>query len=403
MGFLQGMFAGGHAVSNHDHFLGGGFGRLTHAGTVVSPHNALALTAVYSCIGIISDSQAQLPVAVIQTTRKNGKTQKTKILQHPIARIYNTQPNPFMTSMTLRCQIQAHALSWGNGYAEIQRDQAGTPIALWPLLPDRTWLRKRDGEVWYETTVGGQLFRIEAADMLHILGMSFDGLVGHSPLTIAREAVGLGLALEEFGAKFFGNDMKSGGFLTHPGKLSQQAQENILESMERNQGGLTNAHRLKILEEGLTFTPNTIPPEDAQFIKTREFQVEEIARLYRVPLFMIQSQAKDTSWGTGIGQQSLGFLRYTQNPWIIRWEQETDRKMLTPRERMNGLGIKHNVSALLRPDSEGRQKFYTAARKRETGWLLLNEVRELEDLNPIDQSEYDAQFPAKTTRVEASP
>jgi len=290
----------------------------------------------------------------------------------------------------VRNTAQSHALLWGNAYAEIGRTNGGEPVDLFPLLPDRTVVeRDRERQTHqYRTNVDGRHVTLPADRVLHIPALGFDGLVGYSPIWMARQAVGLGLAMEEFGAKFFSNDMKSGGYLKHPGRLSEEAQRNIKESMER-QGGLDNAHRLKILEEGMDFQQVTIPPEDAQFISSREFQTEEIARLYRIPLFMLQSHAKDTSWGTGIAQQSLGFVRYTLEPWLQRWEQELNRKMLTRREREQGFYLKHNVNALLRADTETRANVYERALDPETGWMLRNEVRGLEDLNNITQAEWE--------------
>lgn len=374
MGFLSRLFAGDFSVRGDDHWLTRAVAPITFAGTAVSETTALTLSAVYSAVSLISDALAQLPIDVVKTER-----QRSVPIAHDVQRVFGTQPNEFMTSFTLRNTSQAHALLWGDSFSEIQRTEGGDPIALWPLLPDRTVVRRWNGGIWYETTINGRVHKILAENILHVPALSFDGIQGLAPIRLARQAVGLGLGLEEYGARFFGNDSKSGGFLKHPGKLSFEAQENIRKSIEQ-QAGLTRAHRLKVLEEGMEFQNMTVPPEDAQFIKTREFQVEEIARWYRVPLFMLASHAKDTSWGTGIAEQSLAFLRYTLAPWIIRWEQEVNRKMFTEAEQADGIGIKHNVTALLRPDSKGRSEFYTKALNPQTGWMTRDEVRDLENL-----------------------
>jgi HK97 family phage portal protein len=230
--------------------------------------------------------------------------------------------------------------------------------------------------------------------VLHIAGLGFDGLVGYSPIRMAKNAIGLGLALEAFGSRFFSNDAKSGGFLEHPNKLSPDAHKRITESMQ-SQGGLDNAHRMKILEEGMKYHAVTIAPEDSQFLASRTFSVEEIARLYRVPLHLLQSQSKTTSWGSGIAQMTLGFLQHTLAPWLARWEQALTARLFTEEERRAGYSVRHNVNALLRADPVQRAQFYTAALNPSTGWMSRNEVRALEDLNPDDvENAATAQPPA---------
>jgi HK97 family phage portal protein len=380
MSFLAKLFAtsGSDAVSSDNHWMFRTFSP-THAGTRVGEHNAMTLPVVYSAVGIIADSVAQLPIAVMWAA--DGKREERR--DHAASQVLSNRPNPYMMPFTLRGTIQSHALLWGNGYMEIQRDGAGRPIGLWPLLPDRTDRWSPNPAEGYRTTINGSMEHLPVENVVHIPALGFDGLRGYSPVWMARQAVGLGLALEEFAGKFFANDAKSGGFLEHPAKLSEEAKEKIIESMDR-QGGLTNAHRMKVLEEGMKFHQTTIPPEDAQFLESRNFQIEEIARLYRVPLHMLMNQSKDTAWGSGIAQMMLGFLTFTLAPWIIRWEQELSAKLLTAKEIADGYYLKFNVSALLRGDATARQAFYTAALSPQTGWMSRNEVRALEDLNPDD-------------------
>lgn len=366
------------------------FGGRTFAGTWVDEQTALTVSAVFRAVALISEAVAMLPIDVFQRVaegdRPGAPTIRVEHPDHPAARLLR-RPNQHMNSVDLRSAVQSHALQYGNGYVEVQRNQGGEPIALWPLFPDRTRPQPvtAGGErvIVYRTMVDGKPFDVQPPDVAHVRGLGFDGIRGYSPLALARQGIGLAKALEEFGAKFFGNEARSGGFLEHPGKLSPEAHKNLRESMEA-QGGLDNAHRLKILEEGMKYNAITIAPEDAQFLLTRSFQVEEIARLYGIPLHMLQSHAKSTSWGSGIAQMSLGFLIYTVAPWLVRWEQELETKLLTEEERRGGYFIKHNVNALLRADAATRAKFYTAALNRATGWMSRNEVRALEDLNPDD-------------------
>lgn len=390
MSLASSLFAvsfGGSQSSSGDGWISQGLfgvvGGPTYAGVAVDEQRALKFTAVYRSVALISEAVAMLPIDVMQRIGNRREDRS----DHPIA-ILLKNPNPLMTAFDLWCAVQAHSLQYGNGYLEIQRTQGGTPIALWPLLPDRTRPTTMeagfdDRRVVYQTVVSGKFFKILPADVVHIHGLGFDGLRGYSPIQLARQGVGLALGLEEFGAKFFGNDARSGGFVEHPGKLGAEAQKNLQDSFEA-QGGLKNAHRIKVLEEGMKFNATTITPEDSQFLLTRSFQVEEIARLYGIPLHMLQSQAKSTSWGSGIAQMSLGFLIYTLQPWLTRWEQELGRKLLTKGERADGFFIRFNVNALLRADAKTRADFYEKALDTAAGWMGRQEVRALEDLNPDD-------------------
>lgn len=391
MGLAAIIFGPGQSSSSPDGWISA-VNPPSHAGPAVSEHGALQLTSVYAGVGVIADAVAQLPIDVYQ---KQGD-QRIERPEHPVS-VLLSEPNPYVGAFTLRNTIQGHTLLWGNGYLEVQRTNEGRPVALWPMLPDRTAIDRVeiDGAPRYRYRTSlpdGTQAMLDPADVIHIPALGFDGLRGYSPIWLARQAVGLGLALEQFGAKFFANDAKSGGFLSHPGKLGPEAHARLREQMNA-QGGLSNAHRMKILEEGMTYTATTIPPEDAQFLMTRTFQVEEIARLFRIPLHMLQSQSKTTSWGTGIGQMSLGFLIYTLAPWLVRWEQELARKLFTEVERRSGFYVKHNVAALLRGDPATRSQYFERALKKETGWMEKNEVRALEDLNPLEEDEAAATPP----------
>ena len=359
------------------HSLGG---RQTDSGVHVSEFNAVTLPAVYASVRLIADAIAMLPIKVC---RQNGD-QTQIITDHPAHRILNRRPNNRMTAFTYRSTLLHHTLLWGNGYSEVERTNGGVPQSLWLALPDRTYPELRaDGSLVYNTTIDRETKTLEPDDVLHIPALGFDGIVGYSPVSIARQAIGLGLAMEEFGAKFFGNDAKSGGFLKHPSKLGPEAIKRLRDSWDA-QSGLSEAHRPKVLEEGMEFVQTTINPEDAQFLESRDFQVADIARIYGVPLHMIQSVSGSTSWGSGLEEMSLGFVRYTLDPWMIRQEQEWNQKLFTERERDQGYYVKHDTSEILRGDADARSQFYTRALDPQTGWMRRNEVRDLEDLNPDD-------------------
>ena len=370
---------------------GGGFfhaigGPRTQAGVNVSEFNAVTLPAVYASIRIIADAISMLPVKV---ARQVDSDRTEYHPEHPAHLLLNQAPNSRMSAFTYRNTLLHHMLGWGNGYSEIQRTAGGRPVALWLALPDRTWPELQpNGDLRYNSTINGQPEDLDPSDVLHIPALGFDGIVGYSPIAVSRQSIGLGLAMQEFGGKFFANDSKSGGFLKHPKVLGEQAQKNLRSSFTR-QGGLDQSHIPKILEEGMDYVPTTINPEDAQFLESREFEVAEIARIFGVPLHMIQSVNGSTSWGSGLEEMSLGFVRYTLAPWMTRQEQEWNLKLLTDREREQGYYIKHDVQDLLRGDAKARAEYNTKALDPKTGWMTENEVRNREDLNPVDEQRQD--------------
>lgn len=376
-------------VSDHRHWLvraiGGGRSK---AGPSVSEYTAMQLPVVYAAVSIIADTVAQLPLNLM---RKRADGRGADVADdHPLQEVLHDSPNDHMSSSTWRSTVQHHVLLWGNGYSELEQNGRGETVAIWPLLPDRTMPRKDpEGVLRYRSNIAGRSHEIPAERVVHIPALGFDGYVGYSPLAKAREAVALGLAMEEFGAKFFANDAKSGGFLMHPGRLSDSARANLTNSPDKRtdaaaglqrQGGLDNAHKVKLLEEGMKFISTTIPPEDAQFLGSREFQIAEIARIFRVPLVMLSSHEKTTSWGTGIEQLMIGFVQWTIQPWVVRWEQELNRKLFTAAERHAGYVVKFNLNALLRGDMNARANFYEKMIRNKI--MVPNEAREKEDMNP---------------------
>ena len=362
-------------------------GAKTATGEVVDQQNALGLSAVYRCVAILAESEAQLPIDV---GYKEG-AKRISESDHPLDYVLNIRANEFMSAFTFRSTIMRHAVTWGNGYAEIQRDGMGNVVALWPLLPDRTWcasaIRNDRACRVFQTIIDGVAYELPYDKVLHIPALSYDGFTGQGPVELARESLGLSLALEKHGSKYFKHELQSGGWIGVPHKLSDTARDNLRASVEA-QGGLERAHRVKVLEEGAEFHASILPNDDAQFLETRQFQVAEAGRWFGIPLHMLGSETGATSWGTGITQISLGFVRYTMQPWLLRWEQEMDYKLLSPTERALGFYVKHNLEALLRGDPEARANYYTAALNPQTGWMHEDEVRALEDLNPLDEERY---------------
>jgi len=213
-------------------------------------------------------------------------------------------------------------------------------------------------------------------DVLHIPGLGFDGLVGYSPIAMAKNAIGMAIACEEYGAKFFANGAAPGGVLEHPGTVKDPAR--IRESWQNTFGGSANANKVAVLEEGMKYTPIAISPEQAQFLETRKFQINEIARIFRVPPHMVGDLEKSSF--SNIEQQSLEFVKYTLEPWVIRWEQSISRSLLS-RDEKKQYFVKFNLEGLLRGDYQSRMNGYATA--RQNGWMSANDIRELENLDRI--------------------
>ena len=282
-----------------------------------------------------------------------------------------------MTSFVFRETLMGHLLLWGNAYAQIIRDGRGRVLGLYPLLPSKMLVNRTDqGILFYQYEKDGRTYFLPDTDVLHIPGLGFDGLVGYSPVAMAKNAIGMAIATEEYGAKFFANGASPGGVLEHPGVVKDPGK--IRESWNAVYQGSGNAHRVAVLEEGMKFQPIGIPPEQAQFLETRKYQLNEIARIFRIPPHMIGDLEKSSF--SNIEQQSLEFVMYTLDPWVIRWEQAISRALFSDSEKRQYF-VKFNVDGLLRGDYQSRMNGYAVG--RQNGWLSANDIRELENLNRI--------------------
>jgi phage portal protein, HK97 family len=358
----------------------------TTSGKSVNEFTAMQTTAVYSCVRILSETVASLPLHIYRY-KANGKE---RVYDHPLYHILHDEPNSEMTSFVFRETLMSHLLIWGNAFAQVIRDGAGRVVALYPLLPNKMDVgRDKNGEIYYtytRTTDENPNFKdygtvvLRKQDVLHIPGLGFDGLVGYSPIAMARNAVGMTIACEEYGASFFANGANPGGVLEHPGVLKDP--KKVRDSWNEVYRGTNNAHKVAVLEEGMKYQQIGIPPEEAQFLETRKFQINEIARLYRIPPHMVGDLEKSSF--SNIEQQSLEFVKYTLDPWVIRWEQAMQRSLLLPREK-NEYFIKLNVDGLLRGDYQSRMNGYSVG--RQNGWLSANDIREMEDMNQISNEE----------------
>lgn len=362
------------------------FGRTT-SGKPVNERTAMQTTAVYACVRILAEAVASLPLHVYEYQDDGGKK---LVHDHPLYYLLHDEPNPEMTSFVFRETLMSHLLIWGNAYAQIIRDGAGRVLGMYPLLPDKMEVQRDDkGNIYYVYSRNSDEnptfkeygnIKLKAEDVLHIPGLGFDGLIGYSPIAMAKNAVGMTLACEEYGASFFANGANPGGVLEHPGVLKDPSK--VRESWNSVYRGVSNAHKIAVLEEGMKYQQIGIPPEEAQFLETRKFQINEIARLYRIPPHMVGDL--DKSSFSNIEQQSLEFVKYTLDPWVIRWEQSLQRSLLLPGEKGKYF-IKLNVDGLLRGDYQSRMNGYAVG--RQNGWFSANDIREMENMNPIPDEE----------------
>jgi HK97 family phage portal protein len=362
-------------------FLGG-----SSSGKNVNERSAMQMTAVYSCVRILAEAVAGLPLHLYRYTDKGGKE---KAVDHSLYRLLHDEPNPEMSSFVFRETLMTHMLLWGNAYAQIIRNGKGEVIGLYPLMPNKMTVdRDEAGRLYYTynrsnddaPTMKGSTVVLKPTDVLHIPGLGFDGLVGYSPIAMAKNAIGMAIACEEYGAKFFANGASPGGVLEHPGTIKDPAR--VRDSWNSVYQGSGNSHRIAVLEEGMKYTPIGISPEQAQFLETRKFQINEIARIFRVPPHMVGDLEKSSF--SNIEQQSLEFVQYTLRPWLVRWEQGITRSLFSEDEKPF-LFVKFNVDGLLRGDYASRMTGYATA--RQNGWISANDIRELEDMDPIPSEE----------------
>ena len=351
-------------------------GHLSNSGVDVDEETALKISAVYACVKVISETIASLPLNLLKELT-NGDSEKAK--QHTLYSVLKDVPNSEMSSFTFREMLMTNLLLWGNAYALIKRNKLGEIIELYPLK-SKNMIVERDAVTnhikYIYTNNKGITKTYTPKQVLHIPAFTFDGVLGVSPITYAREAMGLALATEEFGARFFGNGARPGGVLEHPGTVKDPAK--LRDSWNKVYQGTANSHRVAVLEEGMKYHEIGMSPEDSQFLQTRSFQLTEICRIFRVPPHMIGDLSRSTF--SNIEHQSIDFVVHTIRPWLVRWEQAIARSLLTEEERTIYYA-KFNVDGLMRGDFNTRMSGYAIA--RQNGWMSANEIRALEDMNRI--------------------
>ncbi len=346
-------------------------------GIVVNEDNALSYSAVWAAESLISSGVANLPLVLYL---KDGKGGKERYEKHNLYRLLHDRPNPEMSSFSFREALTGHALSYGNGYAEIERDGANRPVALWPISPDRIKPFRHQGELYYEVYngSGNNPTILHSMNVIHIHGFSFDGITGYGVIQKMRESIGLGLAAETFGGTFFGNGTQFGGIFKHPTRLTEGARKNFIESMNARHQGPQNAHKFMVVEEGMEFSKLGVDPDHAQFLETRIFQLDEVARWFNVPPHKLKNLLRSTN--NNIEHQNLEYYIDCLSPWTNKWDQELEYKLIAPSER-NLQEIEHVTEGLLRADMAGRGTFFQA--RFNTASMTPNEIRKIENQNPI--------------------
>lgn len=356
-------------------FLGG---QPTSAGIHVTEEKSLTLPAVWSAVTRISSTVSSLPLHVYQRDSEG----KQKAPNHPLYPLLHDSPNPLMTAMQFRRTLTAHVLLWGNGYAWIQRNPRGQVEALWPLPPDSTTpqLTEVDGQprIIYHTVLFGQTKTLMDYEVLHIAGLGYDGIRGYSVIGMEREAVSLGLSMQTLAGRLMGNNAIPPTVLVHPGSLSPEAQRNLVKAWREDYGG-PNQGKIGVLSEGIEIKQLSMPLKDAEFLAQRNYTVADIARIFNIPLSMLEGSDKAATYASS-EQFNLWYIQHTVRPWLITWEQAISLRLFTDQERKTYFA-EHSIEGLLRGDSQARAEFYS--KMFSIGAFSINDIRELENMNDI--------------------
>jgi len=358
------------------------WGSTSQAGVAVNAQTAMQSAAVYSCVQVLAQSIGMLPLCVYAI---DDAGIRRRARHHRLWALLQDQPNSFQTAVEFFEMMSAHLCLRGNAYALINRNAKGQILELIPLHPDQVSVQMQtDYRLRYACTLeGGQRMALATGDVFHVRGLTLNGWLGISPIAYAREAIGLAMATERFGAMLFRNGAKMGGVLEHPGKISKEAADRLRSSFDEAHSG-ENAHRTAILEEGLKWSKVSMTADDSQFLETRKYQRSEIAAIFRVPPHMIGDLERATF--SNIEQQSLEFVNFTLMPWLHRIEKAIRRDLLTPAERTRMMA-RFNVGNLLRGDAAARAAYYQSGIQQ--GWMTRNEARHAESdlgvmLNPLE-------------------
>ena len=352
-------------------------GAASSSGVHVNASSALKYTPFWAAVRIISGTLGACPFKTFEHLKAGGKR---PVPEHPAYTLLHDRPNDYMDAITFKETRQAHVLCYGNGYAEIQRDGGGRPVALWPLLPDKTTRKMTPkGTPYYEVrTPDNQTVTLADENVLHVKGLGFDGYTGYDVVTFHREALGYGMAVKEFGSRFFSNGASPGGVLEHPNTLGKPALEHLKESWNAQHQGLSNAHRLQILEEGMKFHETGVDPKKAQALEVQKWTVDDCSRIFQIPPHKLGSM--EFSKYNNVEQLNIDFYCTTMLYWFCKWEQEVDYKLFMPSER-GRIFAEIIADAVLRGNIKDRYEAYGIG--RQWGFLNINDIHAKENMNPI--------------------
>lgn len=356
-------------------------GSQTAAGISITEQSALTNLDVLTCVSIISSALAALPLPVYRRLPNGGKERARK---HPLYRLLQDQANPEMTSFMFRETLQAHLLTWGNAYAVVERDAINDPLALWPLLPDRTYAFRRDGELYYYSRIekeanGSQTGRtFPARDVMHLRGLGFNGLTGYSVIGYMAEAIGTAVAQEQYAARFYSNNAQPPAFITTGRAMNPDEIKALAATWNSGHKGVDKAWQIGVLEQGMDIKSIGMPLQDAQFLETRKYNSAKIAGFFRVPPDMLGDPEKSGPYGVGIEQRQIGFVTFTLQPWATRWEQQINKDLLL-RVRDQDYFAEFLLDALKRGDLTSRGNYYNQGWGK---WLTTDDIRDLENQNP---------------------
>lgn len=361
--------------------------RTTATGVSVTNNTALNCVPYFAGVRLYAETMGQVPLIEYRRLAR-GKERAT---DQAVYYLLHDEPNPEMSAQSMKEALEAHKVSWGNAFAEIDWDMdSGVPRALWPLRPDKMQVGRDSVTkklIYVYTLPDGQKVILPDWRVWHMPGVGFDGIIGYDSVYLAREAIGMAMAMEEYGARFFSNGAAPSGVLEHPNKLSKEAQDRLRGSWNEMHQGLSNQHRIAILEEGMSYKQVGIAPENAQLFQARSFQIEEMARLLNLPPHMLRDLTHATF--SNIEFQSIDFVRYSMEPSFIRWAQTSNRKLLTPEQKRQYF-VEALPLSLLRGDSAARAAYF---RERfYIGSLTPNEIRDLENENPLDDPNADKAY-----------
>lgn len=347
------------------------------SGKVVNERSSMQTTAVFACVRIIAETVASLPLHTYQY-KGDGKE---KIYTHPLYRILHDEPNPEMTSFTLRETMMTHILLWGNSYCQIIRNGKGEVVNIYPLLPDKMTVdRDNKGNLYYAYRKDNTTHYLGPEDVLHVPGLGFDGVMGYSPVALAKNAIGLNIAAEEYGGRFFANNATPSGILSTSGTIKDPTK--VRDAWQAAYGGINNSNKVAVLEDGLQYQAISMPNSDAQFLETRKFQIEEICRIFQVPPHMVADLSKSSF--SNIENQSISFVVHTIRPWLVRIEQAMNKKLFLEKEKGQCF-VSFNASALMRGDYKSRMDGYAIG--IQNGFFSVNDVRRMENMDPISEED----------------